>query len=70
VCGLYHLSCVPCVTYVSRPLCVWSLSFVLCLVYPVFSMSLDRCVCGLYHCLFVITPFVLFVGGVVCFYIY
>ena len=67
------VSCVPCVTYVSGPLCVWSLSFVvviICLVYPVLSMSLDRCVCGLYHCLFVITPFVLFVGGVVCFYIY
>jgi uncharacterized Tic20 family protein len=41
--------CVPCVTYVSGPLCVWSLSFVLCLVYPVLPMSLDRCLCGLYH---------------------
>jgi hypothetical protein len=43
------VSCVPCVTYGSGPLCVWSLSFVLCLVYPVLPMSLDRCVCGLYH---------------------
>jgi hypothetical protein len=44
-----HVSCVPCVTDVSGPLCVWSLSFVSCLVYPVLPMSLDRCVCGLYH---------------------
>jgi hypothetical protein len=43
------VSCVPCVIYVSGPLWVWSLSFVLCLVYPVLSMSVDRCVCRLYH---------------------
>jgi hypothetical protein len=61
------VSCVPCVIYDSRPLCVRSLSFVLCLVYPVLSMSLDRCVCGLYHLSYVLcTLCYLCIWTVVC----